>query len=340
MRTEIQNHLLALTKKTIRLAELEDLSPPGYTYAQFANTILSLETEGVLIPIKSHGTNGKHPTLALSYRIRIEPLQNDLHSELVNAKIVLHPDIRLERYLKLPYSVWKADFPYIERIDRYLKGHSLPNSFAPAPERSFELVGNEKWITDLGGKELLERIGLWTKLHILPVADPLMFAINPSRLQDSNLHHLIVENKTTYQALLPVLRETQTTTLIYGVGNKIVKSIENFHHQLPVDAQHHFHYFGDIDHAGISIWHRLSKKELVKPALPFYELALSKQPPAGKTNHTRDEEAIEAFINHFSEQLADQIRTSLDAGLYYPQEIATTNELQACWRSLSWSSMN
>ncbi|MFD1206275.1 MULTISPECIES: Wadjet anti-phage system protein JetD domain-containing protein [Sporosarcina] len=340
MRTEIQNYLLTLSKKTLRLAELEDLSPSGYTYAQFADTILSLETEGVLIPIKSHGTNGKHPMLALGYRIRIEPLQKDLHSELVNAKIILHPDIGLERYLKLPYSVWKADFPYIEKIDYYLKNHSLPDNFVPAPERSFELVGNEKWITDFGGKELLDRIGLWTKLYILPVADPLMFAINPSCLQDSDLHHLIVENKTTYQALLPVLRDTQTTTLIYGVGNKIVKSIENFHHQLPVDAHHHFHYFGDIDHAGISIWHRLSKKELVKPALPFYELTLSKQPPAGKTNQTPNEEALEAFTRHFSEHLANQIQTSLEAGLYYPQEIAATNELQACWRSLSWSSMN
>jgi len=82
MRTEIQNYLLALSNKTLRLVELEDLSPPGYTYTQFANIILSLETEGVLMPIKSNGTNGKHPMLALSNRIRIEPLQNELHSEL------------------------------------------------------------------------------------------------------------------------------------------------------------------------------------------------------------------------------------------------------------------
>lgn len=340
MKTEIQEYLLALKKKTIRLAELEHLSPPGHTYAEFADIIRFFESAGILVPVKSHGTNGKQPALALSYRIRTEPLQQDFHAELANAKIVFHPDIHLEGYLKLPYSVWKADYLYLEKIDRYLKTCPLPESFAAAPERSFELVGNEKWITDSGGKELLERIGLWAKLHILPVADPLMFAVNPLRLHDAELHHVIVENKTTYQALLPVLCDTQTATLIYGVGNKIVKSIENFRHQLPVEARHHFHYFGDIDYEGIAIWHRLTKKEPVLPALPFYELALSKQPPAGKTNQTRNEEALASFTSHFPDQLTDQIFHSLDEGLYYPQEIATTNELQECWRSLSWSSMN
>lgn len=293
------------------------------------------------MPIKSKGTNGKHPSLALGYRIRTRPLQEEFHAELVKARLRLHPLIQLEPYFQLSFAHWFDDLPYLEHIHHYLESRPLPTNHAPAPERSFELVGNEKWITDLGGKELLERIGLWDKLRIIPVSDPLMFAINPSRLYAPVQDHFIVENKTTYQALLPVLPESAMSTLIYGVGNKIVKSIENFHYQYPVKATaHRIHYFGDIDHAGVQIWHRLNNKCQAKPALPFYELALSKTPPVGKNNQLHAKEALEAFSAYFPRDLQNLMATALADGQYYPQEILTTEELQTCWRDMRWISMN
>lgn len=76
------------------------------------------------------------------------------------------------------------------------------------------------------GGEMLRKTGLWKKINVFTVSDPLMLALNPKRLTDSIQRHLIVENKTTYQALLPALRESEFSTLIYGQGNKVVRSIE------------------------------------------------------------------------------------------------------------------
>ncbi|MDV6378730.1 DUF2220 family protein [Sporosarcina sp. GW1-11] len=340
MEKRVRAFLLGLKKKTVTLHELEQFSS-SLSYTAFAELILFLESDNVLTPIKSHGTNGKQPALGLGYRIHLPSLQNELHKELVAARGELHKLIRIETYFSLPFERWRRDYPYLREIHSYLNRQALPTTYAAAPERSFELVSNEKWITEMGGKEVLERIELWDKLLIIPVADPLMFAINPSKVQATKQMHLIVENKTTYQALLPVLQETDFSTLIYGVGNKIVKSIENFHHQYPIlDSEHTFYYFGDIDYAGLTIWYKLSKKVRVWPAFPFYKEALSKPSPSGKQNHTRNDEAVHSFISYFPEELKQQIEQSLMDGKYYPQEILRTGELQAIWRGTNWMPMN
>ncbi|MHA6261364.1 Wadjet anti-phage system protein JetD domain-containing protein [Sporosarcina sp. CAU 1771] len=340
MEKSIRTFLLNLKKKTVTLHELEQIASTR-TYPEFAKLILSLESDGVLSPIQSHGTNGKQPALRLSYRIHIQSLQNEFHKELVAARVKLHSLIRIEHYFELPFARWQSDYPYLLAIHTYLNDQPLPTTYAAAPERSFELVANEKWITELGGKELLERIELWDKLLIIPVADPLMFAINPRKVLAANQRHLIVENKTTYQALLPKLQETDFSTLIYGVGNKIVKSIENFAHQYPVhDCEHTFYYFGDIDYAGLTIWHRLSEKVSVLPALPFYKAALLKTSPSGKQNQARLDAAVQAFNTFFPIDLQQQIEQKLADGYYYPQEILQTSELQAIWRDSDWTLMN
>lgn len=339
MEKHVHAFLLGLKKKTVTLHELEQISS-SLTYNAFAELIHSLELKGILLPIKSHGTNGKHLALQLGYRINRQPLQNEFHKELVAARMELHLLIRMESYFSLPFEQWQRDYPYLKSINSYLNRHVLPTTYAPAPERSFELVANEKWITELGGKEVLERIELWDKLLVIPVADPLMFAVNPSKVQEPKQMHLIVENKTTYQALLPVLQDTEFATLIYGVGNKIVKSIENFDHQYPtLTSEHTFYYFGDIDYAGLTIWYRLSQKVKVHPALPFYQAALSKNSPSGKHNQTRMEESVHAFLAYFLVKDQQKIEQSLAEGKYFPQEMLQTSELQTIWREATWTRM-
>ena len=340
MENRVHAFLLGLKKKTVSLHELEQIGS-SLTYEAFAELIQSLELNRILLPIKSHGTNGKHLSLQLGYRVNIQPLQNKFHKELVAARLELHPLIRIESYFSLPFEQWHRDYTYLKAINSYLNRQVLPTAYAPAPERSFELVANEKWITELGGKEVLERIELWDKLLIIPVADPLMFAVNPSKVQASKQMHLIVENKTTYQALLPVLQDTEFATLIYGVGNKIVKSIENFDHQYPITtSEHTFYYFGDIDYAGLTIWYRLSQKVKIQPALPFYQAALSKTSPSGKQNQPRMEEAIREFLAYFPAKDQQIIEQSLADGKYFPQEILQTSELQTTWREATWMRMN
>jgi hypothetical protein len=338
MRNEILSSIKARKNRTISLSELERLVSGECTYSDFAHVILDLEHENVLSRIKSQGENGKTPSLAFGYRINKTSLKVNLQDQIKNARILLHPEIELEAYFPLPEEVWAKDYPFILKVDHYLRKYGLPIDKVPAPERSFELVGNEKWITEGSGEEVLRRMGLWDKLLVFPVSDPLMLAVNTSQLQAAEQIHLIVENKTTYQGLLPVLKDSIFTSLIYGCGKKIIKSIEHFHDQLPLESNNHrFYYFGDIDYEGILIWYLLSKKMNAELALPFYKECLKRPYVYGKQNQRENEVATEAFVNYFQEPQQSQIRTSLQSGGYYPQEILKTKELQHVWRHSEWN---
>ncbi|MCD8509389.1 MAG: DUF2220 domain-containing protein [Bacillus sp. (in: Bacteria)] len=226
---------------------------------------------------------------------------------------------------------------FIQKIDHYIAKYEFPTEPVPAPERSYELVGDEKWITEKGGKELLEQLGIYEKLNIIPVSDPLMFAMNPNQLTNSTQLHLIVENKTTYQGLLPELTSAMFSTLIYGSGKKIVKSIEQFQAQYPIEADHHFLYFGDIDREGIAIWHSLNKRTEAHPALPFYRACLAKTPASGKEYQREQQEATVHFLSHFRTQEQTNIKNLLNEGNYLPQETLKTKELQQIWRETDWT---
>lgn len=331
---------LALWKKTmISLDELVLLFNEQQSYEERANSILQLESERILQPVKSLGRTTRIPSVAYRYKIGKALLKIDFHSRLHAFYQFLHPAIRLDHYYHLPPSTFETDLPFLNLVDDYLKGNGFPTELAPAPERSAELVGNEKWIDELGGKELLERIGLWDEMKIIPVSDPLMMAINPKELHNEIHYHLIVENKTTYQGLLPSLSETCFSTLIYGCGTKIVKSIEQFDWQYPLkDATHTFFYFGDIDKSGLTIWHLLNEKRRVLPASPFYSACLLKQPFKGKEQQRLDLNAIVAFIEDMPR--ASHLEKLFEDGMYYPQEILNSGELRKIWREWSWKFMN
>jgi len=107
-----------------------------------------------------------------------------------------------------------------------------------------------------------------------------------------------------------------------------VKSIENFHSQYPVKAEHRFFYFGDLDREGIAIWHRLHQKQTMTPALVFYEACLEKQAAFGKTNQAKNKQAVAAFVAYFAEGKGERIQAMLEDGAYYPQEVLKTEQLQ------------
>jgi hypothetical protein len=337
VKEKLMDFLKMRKKRTVSLSELEQLASGTLDYYSFASCVMQLEAEGIIEKVKSHGENGKNPSLSYTYRVNKSLLKQDLQEKIKEARLIVHPSIYLEGYFHLPEEQWKQDYPMIVKINEYLKKHSFPAEQVPAPERSFEMVGDEKWITEGGGKELLERIRIWKLLKIVPVSDPLMFAVNPLMIQNTSHKHLIVENKTTYQGLLPTLTETSFTTLIYGSGKKIIKSIEQFDYQLPLQScQHHFYYFGDLDHEGINIWYLLSKKIQVLPAIPFYEACLSQPYVFGKQNQRKNDEAMNEFLSYFPKVQQAQITSMLQNGGYYPQEIIKTNELQHIWRNASW----
>ncbi|MEW4328850.1 DUF2220 family protein [Rossellomorea marisflavi] len=335
--SDLTQPLREYKNSTISLDELEVLiSANAPTYEAFATRVLELENQGVLSMVKSKGRNTRRPSLAYRYRIDKRPLQQQFHQTLKQHRLLYHSSIQLDAYFSLDSTSWEEDAPYIEKIDAYLKQYGFPEEEVPAPERSVSLVGDEKWITERNGKALLERIDLWEAMKVMPVSDPLMFALNPRTIQQHHHYHLIVENKTTYQGLLDALPDTTFSTLIYGCGKKIIKSIEQFDRQFPVDGEHIFYYFGDLDLEGLLIWYQLSKKQTVHIAKPFYLACLEKPVMRGKTNHRRNDEAIKAFLSHFTVTECKQIDDVFNHGGYYAQEVLMKQELQYIWRDASW----
>lgn len=337
---EVKRLLAIYKKKMISLAELEQLLHAFvHTYEDFASIIVSMEKEGILSMVKSKGRTSRSPSLAFQYKINKNAIVGDYQKELQHYRRILHPSINLDNYYREEPSVWRAQLPYILKIDQYIKEFSFPEYPVPAPERSYELVGDEKWIMENDGKGLLEKIGLFSHLLIIPVSEPLMFAINPERTYKKTQFHLIVENKTTYQGLLPTLIDTEFSTLIYGSGKAIIKNIEQFSMQYPVPAAHHFFYFGDIDKEGISIWASLNKKQPVSLALPFYLACLEKEPATGKGYQRERTSDIDLFVSFFETDHQAQIHELYKQGMYHPQETLKTKELQEIWRNNDWSSM-
>ncbi|HHU19728.1 MAG TPA: hypothetical protein GXZ58_05800 [Bacilli bacterium] len=337
---QIQHLLVTFKRKTIMLTELEEMLMAHYSsYDLFAEKVLELEQSLVLMMVKSKGRNSRQPSLAFQYRINKNILMKDFHVELQHYRRKLDPLINLDYYYGKDRSVWEADLPYLLKINQYITTNPKPKSPVPAPERSYQLVGDEKWIIEKGGKELLERIGIFDQLQIMSVSEPLMFAINPDFIHADQQCHLIVENKATYQGLLPALTKTNFSTLIYGSGKAIIGSINEFSTQYPVSAKHRFFYFGDLDREGISIWHLLTNKQRVELALPFYQACLKKEPVTGKGYQRKQPEAVNAFTSNFSNQIAHYIERFLANGLYLPQETLGTEELQLIWRDSDWTSM-
>lgn len=338
----LTNYLGTAKQATVWLEQLEQLfEGERIEYEQFAEAILNLEKAAIISEIRSAGRTMRTPSLAYRYRIHKQKIKLSFQQRLHKLRFQLHPQISLERYFALGEEVFDIDAPYIELINQYVQENGLPDRIVAAPERSYALVGDEKWIAEKNGKSLLIRIGMWDKLLIASEYDPLMMAVNPAMLANpislEPCLHLIVENKTTFQALLPVLSESTFQTLIYGSGNKVVGNIEMFPKQFPIlGREHYFYYFGDIDHTGVQIWHDLSTRIEVLPAIPFYHACMQKTSAMGKEYQRKDEQALRKFLAYFSEEDQLNIVQTLANDSYYPQEILSTQELQMIWRDTSW----
>lgn len=337
MYTTLMNYLTNLkNKKTITLSQLESQAPPSTNYSDFLQFVLSLEAEGFLSPIKAHGSSPIHSELSNTYRIQTNLIHRDLHSSIREKQHKFNSLIDLTPYFSLPLELWEHDQPWLDQLNDYLNNIGIPTSLAPAPERSYEIMKDEKWITEGDGKVFLERVGLYSQLLITPVPNPLMFSLNPKQVLATEHHHLIVENKTTYHALATVLIETEFTSLIYGSGKTFLTSILYLEKQLNLpDKPHHLYYFGDLDLEGIRIWHTLHKQRPALPAKIFYQALLDKPFYQGKTSHKVNTLALNTFCEHFSKEDQQKITSLFKHQGYYPQEALSTAELRTLWRN-SW----
>ncbi|OHW63374.1 hypothetical protein EUAN_02380 [Andreesenia angusta] len=323
-------------KKTISLEELESLVTGETSYREFSESVSRLVDDGVLLEKSPEKNNGKEIPLCYRYGIDRHALLKDHREGILECRLGLESDISLEAYYGLSESTWKRDIPHIEKIDGYISKMGFPQVTATSQERSFQLVGDEKWIDEKGGKAVLERLGIWEKLKIECSPDPLMIGVNADVFsKDINLH-LVVENKATFMALLDGLRDTGYASLIFGAGWKIVSNIDMLSIQLGTGGIDRIYYFGDLDSEGISIWSALSEKADVELGTDFYRALLNKSSSIGKENQKRNPEAIERFVECFSEQESEEILRILDSGRYIPQEALSKDELLEIWRDSNW----
>lgn len=340
MRKKLITILELAKSSTITLGELERVAEALDTYEDFAATVQTLIDEGFITAVKSHGTNWHG--LPNSLRIQKGKVKQPLIEEIQELQFKVHPVIELRGYFTSSNKNWMEDKPSILLIDRYLQSNGLPTTYTNSSERSYELMKDEKWIDEKGGKALLEKINLFDKLKIMKTPDPLMFAIHPNQLS-SNLkihQHLIVENKATYSGLLESLQTTNFTTLIYGSGWKIASSLDHLPKQLGLvdtERQHEIYYFGDLDYEGISIFYHLYEKYHVKLATCFYEALIRKPFYKGKENHIRNEDAVNHFLNYFGSDDQEIIKVMFHENGYYPQEALTKEELHTIWRNALWT---
>lgn len=318
----------------IPLMELEKLFPGQMEYKEFTRHVQVLVEAGLLEPVYSHGTNHKPTPLFNTYRIIRKKLKKTLNDTIQQLGLQVHPTIQLNSYFALDETDWVRDLPYIKKIDKYLKENGLPQSEAFSPERSYQLMGDEKWIDEKGGRRLLERICVWELFKISSVPDPLMFSINPFQIHKEKHFHLIVENKTPYYLLDEILKETCFTSIIYGAGWKIVSNLNMAVHQMGLlDKEHRFYYFGDIDLEGISIWYALYERYIVDLALPFYKELLQKTNSIGKETQYRNEKALTVFSQSFPIEDQEILKALFKKNGYYPQEGLNKTELQDIWRN-------
>lgn len=329
----MKEQLMQFKKAYISLADLEGFAALGQTYEQFAEDVLALVDQKMLQPVKSSQKTFKTPSLHYKYKIIKHVVQQSLKETLERLQLTLDSRISLDAYYRYSIEQLQQDLPYLKKIHQYITTYGLPSETAPAPERSQALVGDEKWIQLKGGRRVLERIGLWDQMRIVDVKDPLRFAVNPKMLQQPKQYHLIVENKTTYEGLLPALQETCFSTLIYGAGFEIVGNIGLFGKQLPLpNVTHSFYYFGDIDFTGISIWYLLQKQQIIQLALPFYQAAFQYEGRAIPKKQVRDEEAILAFYEQLDRVSREKSQQLFEQTAYLSQEVLTSAVLQQIWR--------
>lgn len=337
MKNRLVTVLEVAKKSTITLSELEKIANTRDTYNDFAMAVQTLIEEGYIEAVKSHGTNWNG--LPNSFRIQKGKVKQSLIEDIQELQFKVHPAIELRPYFSSSKNIWMKDRPWIVKIDKYLQSNGLPRTYTNSSERSYQLMKDEKWIDEKGGKAILEKINLFDKLKIMKTPDPLMFAINPNQLTaNQKTHkHLIVENKATYSGLIDFLSTTTFTTLIYGSGWKIASSLNQLTKQLGLskrEDQHEIYYFGDLDYEGISIYFHLYEKYNVKLAQCFYEALLRKPFYKGKENQTRNDIAVHHFLHGFSKEDQENIVSLLEENGYYPQEALMKEELHIIWRNM------
>ena len=224
---KIENIILKSKEKSI----LEKFTAGVDSYKILCDYIAEKSKTGEFVPIKNSGLNGKNPPLYNVYwQIEEEKESNEFDDEL-NFK--LSPKLSME-YYKKHIEQYRKDRDAILKLSDFYKNESEKQKLKKAEsvnERSFEIWGQEKFLSRGQGKRILNRCGLELSFfNIYETTEPLAYY---SRTRNIPQNLLILENKDTFFSMRRHLLEgneeilgIKIDTLIYGAG-KILTCVWN-----------------------------------------------------------------------------------------------------------------
>lgn len=312
-------------------------------YARQYEHIIRLIEEGKIRQSIASGTNGKHPALYLKYYIVEEKKDySALEDEL---KYTLNPAIDVDYYLRHPDN-YEEDRGMVRKLDRYLREEKDRLAYSESVnERSFEIWGQEKFLSCGKGRKILKRCGLNIgDINVYATSEPFAY-YSGNRNIPQNM--LIIENKDTFYSMRQFLMNGGTeifgekiSTLIYGAGKRCIPSFGDFDitaEPYMKDRRNNFFYFGDLDFEGIIIYEKVSKQFegtwSVTPFVPAYEKMIEKIRNSSGIDdlpHTKEQQnrnIDEAFFSYFPENDVKIMKNILDSDRYIPQEIINIMDL-------------
>jgi hypothetical protein len=257
-------------RATIGLEKLEDII--NDEYKKVVKAVRELVNEKFLEPIKSSGLNSMSDPLYKRYRIVYEENINIAEEE--NAELI--DELNYHMYFKINVDNYKQNLKLYKKHRHYVrlfsdfmkKNSSLLIIQCSINERSFEVFGDEKFLKeDSLAKELFKAMELdMDILNFYMAPEPFFFYTSNNKIPQDIL---IVENKDTFYTVRKLLMEGKQvfsrdfSTLIYGEGKKILRSLEDIYYNDNVrfinSKENCFYYWGDIDKEGIWIYQSLKE---------------------------------------------------------------------------------
>ena len=164
------------------------------TYQKQYEYIMNLLEEQKIKPVKASRLNGKSPALYREYWVLEEKKDYSTYIDELRYEIV--PDISVDYYLRHLES-YEADRTWVLELNQYLKNKKKTLQFkVSVNERSFEIWGQEKFLSRGQGKRVLNRCGLELSFfNIYETTEPLAYY---SRTRNIPQNLLILENKDTF----------------------------------------------------------------------------------------------------------------------------------------------
>lgn len=245
-------------RKRITLEELNNIYSDDES---FSKSITELTDNGILIPIKSSGTNGNLKTpLYMKYSICIEDKPQFAPQEIYS----LHPRLSANGYLLRNGLQYINNQAFLSTLSQWLTDNAS-NVMMSRRERSFQIFGDEKELDN--NLKLLECMGITGEtLSYYETPEQCFSDYIPVRKTEMTL--LICENKDIWFNIRRLMYENKANQLfgnhidgvIFGQGNDITGKgkFASYAHFLGAETLK-FLYCGDIDRAGFDIFLRLRK---------------------------------------------------------------------------------